>query len=329
MTRYDGDSMGGKGALVLAAAIYLALAVLAYAAAPVADVPAPMAGICLPSPQEWDLPPQVSIALNAAVTVLAAVWLIGINRRFNFIPSTSVLYASVFLLMAGANPRLAVALNSSTLLLLANVVSIGLLFNQYGRQRVNPAAIFVVGTMFSLGSMLHYSFIFFIGVYACSAALLKTFTLRELVALVIGTVAPYWILLGSGIICLSDIRLPVPGAVWQASVPAPEMFWLILSAAVTALWGLMAGLANAFSLFSASTSIRAFNSALTLPALACGLLLLVDWENFMVYFLPLSLFTAIEAGYLCNTGRRGAGAAVYWCVAAVYVFLALMSIYNE
>lgn len=324
--RHDGYDMGGNGALVFSALVFVCVSLLSSAVA-VPYMPADT-GICLPAPQDWGLPPLASLALNIGLVLLSAIWLIAINRRFNFIPSTSVLYASLLLLMAGGSSGLSGSLSSSTLLLVANVASLRLLFGQYGKWNVNPASIFVAGSLFSLGSMVHYSFLFFIFAYAGSAALLKTFHLRECVALVLGIVAPYWVVLGTGLVPLDAIHIPVPGTIWQAAMPGPEMLWLILTVGLTALWGLFAAFRNALSLFSASTAVRAYNYALTLPALACLILLIVDWENFVVYYMPLCLFTGIEGGYLAAYGKRPAGMVIYWSVAVVYTAFALISLFN-
>lgn len=326
--RHETNDMGGKAALLFAALVYCTLSVVAYRTLG-APPPPQQSGICLPPPQAWGIPPLLSLVANITLTLLSALWLLVLNRRYNFIPTTSLLCASAMLLMCGANPSLSGALNSSTLLLAANMAALSLLFGQYGHWNVNPAAIFVAGSLFSLGSMVHYSFLFFIVVYACSAALLKTFHLRELMSLLLGVTAPYWLALGTGIIPLSSLHMPVPGTMWQATLPAPEMLWIIISAVLTAFWGLMAALRNSFSLYSSSTATRAFSHALTLPAATCLILMVVDWDNFPVYYMPLCLFTAIQAGYLGAFGKRVAGALLYWSIAAIYVFLAIMSIYNK
>lgn len=320
--------MGGNGALAFAMVVYISLCVMSYFNGTPQNVPADT-GICLPPPRLWNIPGGVSLILNIALTLLSALWLAAINRLYNFISSTSVIYVSVFLFMAGANPHLSCELNASTLLLAANVASLWLLFGEYGRSRINPASIFIIGTLFSLGSMVHYSFLFFIVIYACSALLLKTFGLRELIALLAGVLAPYWIVLGTGIIPISQLHIPLPGGVWEATVPKPEMVWLIISSALTAFVGIIIGLRNTVTLYNASTAIRAFYYALTLPAFTCVVLLVVDWENFLVYYLPLSLFAGIEYGYLSAYGHsRNTGAVIYWSVAALYTFIAVMSIYN-
>lgn len=338
----DRADMGSNAALMLACCFFAALGLLAFFDG-VHPPEATPAGICLPPPQTWQMPPWLSLAINLALVFFSAFLLAITNRSFNFIPSTSVIFASTMVLMACACPRLMVCLNSSTLLLAANAVALRMTFGQYNAVRRNPGNMFVVATIFSLGSMVHYSFLFFIVIYACSAALLKAFRLREFLALLLGVIAPYWIVLGLGLVPVDDVRFPVIGGFWNQPAPGHEMLWLIVATSLTAFVGLMCGLKNAFSLYSAPTAIRAYNFAMTLPAMACIILPMVDWENFTVYYMPICLFAGLEYGYLNAFTRRpkairwsrpkpvqhfSTGFLIYWLTAAVYSFISLMSIYN-
>lgn len=318
--------MGGNASLALALLVYVVLSLTAYNYGVHLVAPS-VGGICLPPPSQWGLQPFISLALNMLLIIGGAFWMININRRFNFIPSTSIIYASLFFFMAVGSPVLANGLNTSTLLLIANLAAMQLLFGEYGRSNPAPEPLFVLGTIFSIGSMVHYSFLFFIVVYACVAVLLKVMQIRQIVALIIGVIAPYWILLGTGLVPVQSLHIPTPGVVWMSELPGIEMLWPILTVGLTAFWGLMVALRNAFTLFSASTAIRAYNYALSLPALTCVVLLLIDWENFMVYYLPLSMFVALQAGYMSVTAHKPAAMVTYWCVGAVYVSLCFISLF--
>lgn len=332
--------MGGNASLLLAGCIMAGLGLLALFDG-VQPQAATASGVCLPAPQAWPLPPWLGFGLNIALIIFSALLGITSNRRFNFIPSTSVIYASATLLMAGAAPSLLVSLNSSTLLLVANIVALRLIFGQYDVPRRDPVNIFVLATLFSIGSMFHYSFLFFIAVYACSAALLKAFGVREFMALLLGVIAPYWIALGLGMVPVESLRVPVIGGFWQAPAPGSEMLWMIVATSLTAFIGLMCALKNVFSLYSASTAIRAYNYALTVPAASCLILIMVDWENFPVYYMSLCLFAGLEYGYINAFAQRhrsagysspglriSAGFVIYWLIAAAYSLISLMSIYN-
>ena len=319
--------MGGNGTLLLAGCMFVALALLAFLQGSLPPTTA-QTGICLPPPQQWPLTPWGSFLLNGMAVILSALLCVTLNRRFNFIPDTSVIFAAVLLVSACAVPALLTRLNSSSLLLLANVLSLQLLFGQYDRSKVSVTPIFLIGTIFSIGSMFHYSFLFFIVIYGCAAAVLKTFGLRGFPALLLGMVAPYWIVLGLGIVPLSALRVPVAGVIWQASLPGSEMIWVIAATALTAFAGLMMALRNAVSMRTAPTAIRAFNTALTLPALCCLLLSLIDWENFTVYFLSICLFTGFESGYLNAFERKKYNTVIFWCFALFAIFVNLTSIYQ-
>ncbi len=323
MTRDAGDKSG----LILAAVICVALCVVAYMLPGGGATAISGNGVCLPSPTTWNISPVLSWILNIATIGISALLLLDTNRRYNFIPSPTVIYASTFLIMTGAAIWPDQRLNSSVLLGLANVVALRLLLSRYGRDTA-PMQLFIIGTIFAIGSMFHYAFIFFILIYALSALTLKLFGWRELGALILGVAAPYWILLGSGIIPMTALHIPSVNGIWMADIPAPEMIWLILLTGLTALWGLLITCHNVMALYSAGNATRAMAHCIILPAIAVLILILIDYANFMVYYVSLILFTAIEAGYFVAFGDRHSKAIIYWTVLAGYVTFSILYITN-
>ena len=314
------SGIDGNRGVGLALVVWLAMSLLAFGWSMPGMVPDLGAGICLPPPSAWPLIPWVSWLLNAACILLTGLAMVDLNRRYNFIPAPTLIYLSAFLVIAGANPWTSGHLNASSLLAAANAIAISLLVRRYGRPGA-PTEMFIIASLFSLGTMFHFAFIFFIVVYAFSAMILKLFGWKECAAMVMGVIAPYWILLGTGLVAPESLRIPRVGSLWAAAPPSPDRVFALVLAGITALWTLILALRNAATIYSAGTAPRSFNHALMLPTLTSVILLFVDYENFMVYYVSLSLFAALATGYLVLRNSSRIPRQAYWTIMVAYLIM--------
>ncbi len=283
-------------------------------------------GICLLSPEAWGLPPLLSWGINVALMFLMSVTLAMANRRYNFIPTPSNLFSGAWLIMAGTNIVVASHLCTSTLLGLANLLCIITLISQYGQSSFTRGIFFIASTL-AWGSMFQYSFLFFIPVYAVCAAVLKLFHWKEFMAMLMGVATPYIILLGLGAVSPEQFYMPRISYLWDAFKGEPESVVLIVMAGVTALWTLLLALRNFIPLMTASTAVRAYNVCVTLPGLAMLILMMVDYGNFMAYYLSLAMIGAIQLGYLTAFGSRRVSPLPYLIHLALYLSFFILSLY--
>lgn len=319
--------MGGRGGLALALLIWGAMTGLAIARGSYVPESANTFGFVLSGPVggRYGL---VTAGVGAAATLLTMLMLTAMNRRFNFMMSASLLPASAFMLMAGACTGVDMQARGQ-LLALACVCALWLIFGRYGRRdKGSPAAIFIMSTIFSTGSAVNYVFLPMAVAFAAAAALLKAFGWREFGAWLIGLIAPWWTAIGLGLISIEQLHIPAPSALWMSTAPPSELIPAVAVLAVTAFWWLLATFRNSLTvLYSAGTTARAFSRAVHMAGGALLALTLIDWGNFTVYYVPLALFAAIEAGYWGAGDRRGASPAIYWLIAAGYAAIYITQLF--
>jgi hypothetical protein len=283
-------------------------------------------GICFYTAESWGLNPWLSWGVNLLLVWLMAMTLSVLNRRFNFITSPSQLFVYAFLVMCGAHPLLSHGLNTATLLAVANLICIGTLFSQYG-QRTSSRGIFLIASTLAWGSMIQYSFLFFIPVYVLCAISLKVFGWKELGALVMGIIAPYWIVLGFGIVSPDQFYIPHISNIWNTFSGQPESVIIILLSGITALWVLLLGLKNTLSLFNANTATRAYSHCIAIPGFAIILFMMLDYGNFVAYYTSLCLIAAVQLGYLTAYGPRKPSLIPYIIHFALYMTLFILTLY--
>ena len=154
MTRSKGI---GKTGLVLAVMAMIAMTAVSYLLRPDSRLSGEL-GICLPSPNLWEINPVSSWIINTVLTGAVAFGAFFLNRTHNFIRSTQPVLPVMFLLLAGSNPWINYYLSSSTLICAINLISLSILFGEYNSRNATQP-MFAIGTFMSVGSMFQYAFL--------------------------------------------------------------------------------------------------------------------------------------------------------------------------
>lgn len=314
----------GKAGMALAAVAAAAMCVLAFFCGHESRLSGEL-GICLRSPNLWDIPPLWSWIINTAMLGLIALGAFLLNSRFNFIRSTQPVLPALFLLLTASNPWTSDHLSTSTLVCAVNVMSLWVLFCCY-RQRNATQQMFLIGTMFSIGSMVQYAFIPYIVPYVLAAIVMKAFRIKEFLAMGMGIVAPYWVGLGLGIIDPEWFKLPEFSNLFTGFAQAPDLFLLMVSVGTASFFGIMLGLNNSIKLYAGNSKINALNMSISLVGLTSIICIIVDFSNMMAYIATLYFTVAVQVANLCalwNIRREWLLTAV---PAAIYIgfFVAIL-----
>lgn len=282
-------------------------------------------GICLPSPNLWDIDPLWSWAINTALlaTITAGAFLL--NRQYNFIRSTQPVLPAMFLVLAASNPWITDYLSSSTLICFVNLLSLSVLFGCF-RQRNATQQMFVIGTFFSIGSMCQYAFLPYIIPYTVGAIIMKAFRLKEFLAMGMGILAPYWVGIGMGIIPLEDFRMPEFTDLFNGFAQARELFVLMLSVGIAIFCGFILALNNSIKLYAGNSRVNALNMTITLVGLTSTLCIIIDFSNMMAYIATLYFSVAVQLANLCALWTIRREWLVVFIPSLVYIgfFLALL-----
>lgn len=255
-------------------------------------------GLCLPSPNLWDIPRLWSWGINCFLLVFVALGATWLNRHYNFIHSTQPVLAAMFLMLTASNPLLCQYLSSSTLICAVNLVALAILFSCH-RQRNATQQMFVIATLFSVGSMFQYAFLPYIFAYIVGAIVMKAFRFKEFLATVMGLVAPYWTGVGLGLIDPGWFRLPEITDLFNGYAQAPELFVLMLSVGLAIFVGFLLGVNNSIKLYAGNSRVNALNLAIDMVGLVSAVCVVVDFTNMLAYLATLYLAVAVQVANLC------------------------------
>lgn len=250
-------------------------------------------GLCLPSPNTWNLLRGAGWFANAVLIFLSAAVIGSANKKYNFIPEAEPIMPLALVLLAGCNAITTASLSTSTLLLFSNVLCLFIVFSTY-EERNATREFFVIATFPSIGSMFQYAFLIMIPVYIGAGLLMKSFRIREFIAFVAGLVSPYWIAMGLGLVSPDSFRLPGSLILFSGGEVDHDIFLTLLSAGIMAIVGFILSLYNGVRLFSRNSRLRCMHMSLNLLGYVSVLAIIFDFTNFTSYFGSLALWTAIE-----------------------------------
>lgn len=252
-------------------------------------------GLLFASPDLWISDRWLTMVVNTALLLgTALVWLLTIEI-FNPFRSMSTLPASLFLIMPAALPDLTAQLYGGTLLAAVMPGCLALLWSTFadtGRLR----HIFLLFAVLSGLSMTQYCFAVYIPAFVIGCVQMKIFSLRTVMACVLGLITPWWIVLGSGLATPADIHLPSPDDFF-ASFRSEGGVHLLTVGILTAVLFVVSWLANVMKVLTLNANLRAFNGSLALVGIFSIVAMCVDFANAAAYLPTLMLATAYELGY--------------------------------
>lgn len=274
-------------------------------------------GLCFPSPNNWRLNPVVSWSINLGILLWASAGLFFLNKRYYFIQRADLLASSVFLLVTFSFPWLGKMLCSSTILLAINMICISIIFSCYKRHNTTQET-FIIASLLSLGSTIQYACVLYMPLYVAAAIAAKSFSLRNIPAFVIGIIAPYWCLLGTGAASFASLQLPTMSNVLNGFAPAGEILTMTIATGMTAIAWLVLVFNNSIQLLKSNSYVRHFNTVFNIIGGGSLILMLCDFTNIMAYMSTFMMCMAIETAQATATSREGNGRTVAGIMGIVY-----------
>lgn len=269
----------GPGSLVtasLAAAIMIAAAICFMP--PLS--PKKELGLCF-SVSTGLIPHLIECGINVVLVTLSIIMAFAINKKHSFVKSTETLLPTAMTVLLASNPVNTSYLGTPVIMLLVNLVCLDIMMKAYNSQNATTS-MFAIATYLSLGSMVQYAFLPLMIVYPLMAIIDKILRFKEIVAYVIGLIAPYWVAIGLGLVSFSDFQMPH----FLESLPVVDGNYLLMvfiSLGTLALIELMMSLNNAMLIYAGNIKVRRFNNMINLLGFSCGLLMLADFDNFGAY----------------------------------------------
>ena len=291
---------------------------LAYSLGHVADIPWDR-GTVLPSANLWIGNAEAAMAVNVALTLCAAIGMLLLSRTFNLMRTVSQLDATLFLAMSLAVPDLLCTMYTGTPLLLTLLVCLFLLYSTFSEPSATPR-VFLVFLLLSLGTMTQYCYAVYIPVFFIALGQMRIFSLRTVLAAVLGLLTPWWIGLGLGLTDFSRMH-------WPEFVPLTSIADFGDAMYLMAVMALSAGLLiagwclNFMKMLSYNAHLRAYSGTLSLLSLFTIIAAVADFPNASSYAPTLFMLSALELCMLFVNRRKGHTAAATGAVIAVYLLL--------
>lgn len=237
----------------------------------------------------------LSAIVNLGCLLAAGGIMLAINKVFTFVRSMTHLFVSAFFLLQLANPAGLVAFNAGTLLCLVTTVAVLPLFASY-QDRHSQRSIFLIFAMAAAGSMFHYGFLVLIPAFLLGFLNMGVLNLKGILAMFIGLVTPFWIVLGLGIAAPGDFTLPTFNGIWQLAKD-PHMDILLLLAAITALLGIALAVMNLMTIMNYRMQTRVYNAFFVFTLVLTLIALCIDVSEVAVFLPLLNITVAVQIAH--------------------------------
>lgn len=254
----------------------------------------------------------INLVIMAVVTFM--------TRRHNVLRSVTKLPGAMYMAMMVATPSLMMYIYPGVLLCLAVVISMWLMFAAYDSP-YSTRSVFLVFFLMSGLSAIDYAFVIYIPVFFLGIAQMRIFHLRAVIAMLMGIVTPWIIMLGLGIVQPETLR--VPEALTMSAPLSNINFSIMLGVgAFTAFCGLCAWLQGLMKMLSYNAKSRAMLSMIFVTMLVTIIAGAVDYDHLAVYLPLLNCCVALELGHLFGVVyRRGKSHVVVLAVMGVYLMI--------
>lgn len=253
-------------------------------------------GTLFPSPNEWIADPFISMWVNIGLVIAIMTMMIFINKTYNIPRTITLVYAYFFIILQTATPEITSQLCSASVMGFIVIGVMTLMFSTFdlptARRRVFLAFFLLSGAV-----TVQYGFAVFLPVFLIACAQMRILTLRTFIAAILGTITPWWILFGVGIISPQDVHIPHSINFIDASITLDTII-IVVTVALTVLLALTAYLLSLLKLITYNARTRACNGLLQLVTAATVIAMAVDFTNFITYLTLLNCCTAFFLGHL-------------------------------
>lgn len=278
--------------------------------------PAAEFGICFSLPAN-PLPHQIGCGINALLIAFAIFLAFLFNKKHSFVRSTEAVLPTAMAVILTSNPVNTSYLGAPVVMLTVNLVCLDIMMKAYNSENATTS-MFAIATYLSVGSMVEYAFLALIIIYPIMALMSKVLRLKEIVAYLMGLVAPYWVALGFGLISFSDFRMPQ----FLVNIPNADGNYLLMvfiSLCTLALVGLMMTLNNAMIIYAGNMRVRTFNNMINLLGFSCGIFMLADFDNFGAYVSSFCFAVSVQISNFFAMRRIPQSPIWFWGLLSLFI----------
>lgn len=291
-----GLSLAGKGGLALAFVAFLVLTLLPGNGTVAANQMFTGHGVCFPTLESLPVPGKWAVWINILVISVAGIFSVMLTKHYNYVSSGNLLYVIAMFVMCGAVPMISERLNSGVLMLVVVLICMRRMFSLYGR-RYCAEGIFLIFCLLSIGSMIQYGFVLLMPVFLLGACFMRLMRFREVIAMFIGILTPYWILLATGLIEFHDLRAPSLSNMFRIGQDPLGFFQMVLTIGISVLYFVFALLANLTRGGADGVMQRSRREVMHLLGFSLLWFMVFDFTNILTYLPSFFLCTGYECAF--------------------------------
>lgn len=284
-------------------------------------------GICFTIP--WDIIPSwLDVAINTLLIALAVVLAFLFNKKHSFVRSTEPILPVTLAILLTSNPLVTSYAGIPMLMLIVNLICLDILMRCYAVQNATTS-MFAIATYLSVGSMIEYAFLPFMLVYPVMGIMCKVMRVKEWVAYLMGLVAPYWVVLGFGLITVSDFQLPQYPMQVSLGFGGEHMIFIYISLCTLVLTGMLMTVNNSILIYAGNMRIRTFINMVNLLGIVCVACMILDFDNFGAYVASFCFAASVQIANFFAMRRIEQSSIWFWCLLSVFIaFFGFMIIEN-
>ena len=192
-------------------------------------------------------------------------------------------------------------LYTGTILAAVMPLCLGLLWSCFDNE-TTLRRIFLIFVILSALSMTQYCFAVYIPIFVVGCLQMKIFSLRTLSAILLGVITPWWIVLGTGLVDISDIHFPETVNMFRV-YDTDELFSTLVTIGVTVLLLVIGWFANFMNVLTLNANLRAFNGSMSLVGVVTILAMIIDFTNAAAYLPTLMLIASYELSYMAGINK--------------------------
>lgn len=266
-----------------------------------------------------------AIIINVVLMLGLMTLMVLLNRRHNILRAVTYLDMGLVALMQAAVPVTLDNLNGGLLVAPVILLCMHRMFEAYADGH-DMRGVFLSFLLLSAGASVDYAFVLFIPALWLMLAQMRIFTLRAVLASVMGIVTPWILLFGFGLVSPDDMAMPHIRSIFSVSQWLERPALITAAAGFTALLLIGSVMLNVLKTIAYNARARAFNGALNLISAFAILAMVVDFGNLGAYLPLLNVCAAYQLTHYFVNYRYERQYLAVLAIAAIYILSFLWQI---
>lgn len=291
---YINKFLNGRQFLILAAILFV-FSIILSSTLEEPTLQGYTSGVCFYSVAMLSLPSYLSKLFSVISIVGVCALLSFLNKAYSFIKDVTYVFASSFLLLNIANPEISTRLCDGSLLAVIVVLLTHILFSTYQSQ-YPQRRVFLISAILSTCCLFQYAFVYLIPVFFIGFLQMRAVNVRSVLAVLLGLITPFWIVLGTGIVELDEIQAPQLVNIWN-NFDMEQSGYIVVILSVTVFLTLVLLFTNVLQIINYKMQVRAYNGFFLVLTIFTMIMMAVDYNNVMVYLPLLNLCLSIQIAH--------------------------------